>query len=215
MFAQKKQHLQHNPNYNNPLQQRCCTQRLFFNVRVLFVKPVPALCPQNRRLITCCFVCGGVLHRQSGQTWLNFRTASDFVWSRALCNLISYRFLTTSACQPRFQLCASASQPKMGGFKKKKKERKTTKPPRWISSLGNEVQLWSNDCDISVCYIIKEKTIFYCNVNTTYGALDLLYWQGESLTFLRHSAKWQCCPRKLKSWMNRRIISVLNELPQK
>ena len=97
--------------------------------RVLFVEPVPALCPQNRGLITCCFVCG--------QTWLNFRTASDFFWSRALCNLISYRFLTTSACQPRFQLCAFASQPKMGGFKEEKKERKTTNPlfesPLWVT----------------------------------------------------------------------------------
>lgn len=149
MFALKP--TQHNHQYNNTLQQRCHTQRLFFNVRVLFVEPVPALCPQNSGLITCCFVYGGVLQRQSGQTWLNFRTASDFFWSQALCNLISYHFLTTSACQPRFQLCASASQPKMGGFKEEKKERKTTKPPLWVSSLGNEVQLRTTDCDISAC----------------------------------------------------------------
>lgn len=120
---------------NNKLQQRCWNPQGFFFFsffiqcqRALFVEPLPALYPQNSGLITCCFVCSGAPRCQSGQTRLNFRTASDFFWSRALCNLISYRFLTTSACQPRFQLCAFASQPKMGGFKEEKKERTITNP---------------------------------------------------------------------------------------
>lgn len=145
--------------------------------------------PKNRGLITCCWVCCGA---PRWQTQLNFRTASNFFWSRVLCNLICYRFLTTSACQPCFQLCAFASRPKMGGFAEAKKEWITTKPPFWVSSLGNGAQLQPNDCDILPCYINKKKTIFFCNMNTARGVLDHLNWLSKScLNFQRHFSEWQ------------------------